>query len=537
MVIWRVGLIVLWMVICFSAGYSRAATSDIKTGSTGVMYLPLHDPTHPDYDAETRTARANAYGRYSLTDTVTNVFVPAANLLYAPLAHTQVSSTITDLTATIAAHSAVAANTAKTGITSQQAADIVTNNAKGQTTDVQAAIDGSAAPTASNVFATMDDVTEAGGGDMTVATYDPTSVAGDAFDMDSMVEGTTTKILTGTERTKLTGIETSATADQSNAEIKTAYEANADTNVVTDAEKTVLGNTSGTNTGDANGTPEGTAVLSTGESGGTKYLREDGDGTSSWQTPAGGGDALVANPLSQFAATTSAQFAGVISDETGTGVIVLATDAVLVTPDLGIPSAVDVTNATGTHANVDIVLGVTTTATAGSLARTTGDALIMQDNDASDADVTFSNDTVRIAKTETLTNKTLTAPIVTGAGSIKITGEVQAIVNVLSKAAAYTLGTDEATEVGGSLVIATAAMVLTLPTATAGYSGCFMAGQGVTAIIQLTPITGDYLVVTGVRKTIATAYKSAGGAGDKICYIAANADDWYITSEVGTWAE
>jgi hypothetical protein len=29
---------------------------------------------------------------------------------------------------------------------------------------------------------------------------------------------------------------------------------------------------------------EGTAVLSTGEGGGTKYLREDGDGTSSWQT-------------------------------------------------------------------------------------------------------------------------------------------------------------------------------------------------------------------------------------------------------------
>jgi hypothetical protein len=34
---------------------------------------------------------------------------------------------------------------------------------------------------------------------------------------------------------------------------------------------------------------EGTAVLSTGETGGTKYLREDGDGTCSWQTPAGSG--------------------------------------------------------------------------------------------------------------------------------------------------------------------------------------------------------------------------------------------------------
>ena len=39
---------------------------------------------------------------------------------------------------------------------------------------------------------------------------------------------------------KLQGIETGATADQSNAEIKTAYEANSDTNAFTDAEKTKL---------------------------------------------------------------------------------------------------------------------------------------------------------------------------------------------------------------------------------------------------------------------------------------------------------
>ena len=34
---------------------------------------------------------------------------------------------------------------------------------------------------------------------------------------------------------------------------------------------------------------EGTAIKSTGETGGTKFLREDGDGTCSWQTVAGGG--------------------------------------------------------------------------------------------------------------------------------------------------------------------------------------------------------------------------------------------------------
>jgi hypothetical protein len=93
--------------------------------------------------------------------------------------------------------------------------------------------------------------------------------------------------------------------------------------------------------------PEGTAVLSTGEATGVKFLREDGDGTCSWATLSGGGDALVANPLSQFANTTSLQLLGVISDETGTGSLVFSTSPTLVTPALGTPSALVLTNATG----------------------------------------------------------------------------------------------------------------------------------------------------------------------------------------------
>jgi hypothetical protein len=42
-------------------------------------------------------------------------------------------------------------------------------------------------------------------------------------------------------------------------------------------------------------TPEGTAVLSTGETGATKFLREDGDGTCSWQAAAGGVDGIVSS--------------------------------------------------------------------------------------------------------------------------------------------------------------------------------------------------------------------------------------------------
>lgn len=47
----------------------------------------------------------------------------------------------------------------------------------------------------------------------------------------------------------------------------------------------------------------------------------------------------VASPLSQFAATTSAQLAGVISDETGTGALVFATSPTLTTAVLGSSTA------------------------------------------------------------------------------------------------------------------------------------------------------------------------------------------------------
>ena len=70
---------------------------------------------------------------------------------------------------------------------------------------------------------------------------------------------------------------------------------------------------------------------------------------SAWAptTPAGGGDALTSSPLSQFAATTSAQLVGVISDETGSGALVFANSPALTTPNLGTPSALTLTNATG----------------------------------------------------------------------------------------------------------------------------------------------------------------------------------------------
>ena len=57
--------------------------------------------------------------------------------------------------------------------------------------------------------------------------------------------------------------------------------------------------------------------------------------------------ALTGNKLSAFAATSSAELAGVISDETGSGALVFANSPTLVTPALGTPSSATLTNATG----------------------------------------------------------------------------------------------------------------------------------------------------------------------------------------------
>lgn len=56
---------------------------------------------------------------------------------------------------------------------------------------------------------------------------------------------------------------------------------------------------------------------------------------------------VTTDKLSVHAATTSAELAGIISDETGTGSLVFASSPTLVTPNLGTPSAATLTNATG----------------------------------------------------------------------------------------------------------------------------------------------------------------------------------------------
>jgi len=67
-----------------------------------------------------------------------------------------------------------------------------------------------------------------------------------------------------------------------------------------------------------------------------------GTDTSSVAFGAGGTVAYTGNNLSVFAATTSAQLAGVINDETGSGLAVFATTPTLTTPVLGVATATSI---------------------------------------------------------------------------------------------------------------------------------------------------------------------------------------------------
>jgi hypothetical protein len=74
-------------------------------------------------------------------------------------------------------------------------------------------------------------------------------------------------------------------------------------------------------------------------------------GSGNWQVliyvRGNGVPVTTGSKLSDFAATTSAELASVISDETGSGALVFATSPTLVTPVLGTPASGTLTNCTG----------------------------------------------------------------------------------------------------------------------------------------------------------------------------------------------
>lgn len=119
----------------------------------------------------------------------------------------------------------------------------------------------------------------------------------------------------------------------------------------------------------------------------------------------GGTVAYTANNLSVFASTTSAQLAGVISNETGSGVLVFNDSPTLITPALGVASATSINKvaftAPATSATLTIADGKTLTANSSlTLAGTDGKTLTVSNSGTIAGGDSF---TLAIAASKTLT--------------------------------------------------------------------------------------------------------------------------------------
>ena len=119
---------------------------------------------------------------------------------------------------------------------------------------------------------------------------------------------------------------------------------------------------------------------------------------------------VTTDKLSVLSGTTSAELAGVISDETGSGSLVFATSPTLVTPALGTPASGTLTNTTGVPisglvASTSAALGV------GSVELGHASDTTIARVSAGVASIEGVN-IVTTSSTDTLTNKTLTSPVI-----------------------------------------------------------------------------------------------------------------------------
>lgn len=125
--------------------------------------------------------------------------------------------------------------------------------------------------------------------------------------------------------------------------------------------------------------------------------------------------ALTANKLSAFAATSSSELAGIISDETGTGALVFANTPTLVTPVLGVASATSINKVTITTPTTSSTL---TIADGSSLITSGAYPITFTATASTGVTLPTTGTLATLAGAETLSSKTFTAPKFADAGFI-----------------------------------------------------------------------------------------------------------------------
>lgn len=186
--------------------------------------------------------------------------------------------------------------------------------------------------------------------------------------------------------------------------------------------------------------------------------------------------ALTTGNLSQFAATTSAQLAGVISDETGSGALVFATSPTLVTPVLGVATATSInkvaitapaTSATLTLANGSTLatagaFSITLTSTAATSVTLPTSGTLATTGNLSQFAATTSAQLAGVISDETGTgvlvfgtSPTITTSIIAGSATMAVFNTVATTVNAFGAATTLTLGAGTGTTtVNNNLTVA-----------------------------------------------------------------------------------
>jgi hypothetical protein len=167
---------------------------------------------------------------------------------------------------------------------------------------------------------------------------------------------------------------------------------------------------------------------------------------------------VTTDKLSALAATTSAELAGVISDETGSGSLVFANSPTLVTPALGTPSALVGTNITGTASGLTAG-NVTTNANLTGAITSVGNATSLGSFTSANLAAAVSDETgsgaLVFASSPTLVTPTLGAATATSLNGVTLTGTSTPALSVTGTASVSGSNTGDQTTITGNAGTAT----------------------------------------------------------------------------------
>lgn len=208
------------------------------------------------------------------------------------------------------------------------------------------------------------------------------------------------------------------------------------------------------------------------------------------------GNAFVGDPLSQFASTTSAQLAGVISDETGAGLLVFNTNPVLVNPILGLASCTSLNKVAITQP----VTGATLTIADGVTLNVTANATVSGSNTGDQTNITGNAGTVttipalsgevsNVGNNVSLLNASVIGKVLTGyvsgAGTILATDTIlEAIQKLNANDATNANLTGEVTSVGNATTMVNASVISKILTGYVSGAGVISATDTILQAIQ-----------------------------------------------------